>query len=387
MHRAKIAVCIRDREYRNRFVSCLMKHYRNQVELHIFDEEDEALIRSGRDYELYLVSGEAKWVQELSVMGPVVCLWDQREDDMLSASDENACQHAFDERRMAIMSSACDMTGDGSISNAAKADKSMEWPTGNRSQQRVYFVEKYQNVGRIMEEVLSHITAEIAVGERRKGALGKTRLMAVYSLSAVECQLPFAVTLGAILSDNQRVLLVDLQESSGISQIMNGEGAMGLEEMLLMAESGSFNWGRMTSCIGHRNGMDYIYPAASADTFYEVGKEGYIKLFTMLSQEMDYDVIVVNFGTRFPGFLEILGICSPIYLIHSSGQIHKWREREFLSEIEAKGYQGIGDSITHVEMPSLLHSVTSMDRLVEEWKWGNLGDIIRRMTSGVASDG
>ena len=359
MHRAKIAVCIRDREYRNRFVSCLMKHYRNQVELHVFDEEDEELAREERGYELYLVSGEDPWMQELHV--PVVCLWDQREDD------------------------AAGGYGRYPKKDSGKGGKNRNQREGRQAD--IYFVEKYQNVGKIMEEVLSHITMEVTTGEKGYSSMGKTKIMAVYSLSAVECQLPFAVTLGAVLADKQRVLFVDLQESSGFSQIMNEESAMGLEEMLLMAESGSYSQGRMASCIGHRNGMDYIYPAASADSFYEAGREGYLKLFSMLSQELDYHVIVVNFGTRFPGFLETLNLCNPIYLVHNSGQMHKWREREFLSEIEAKGYQGMNEVITYVEMPPLVNSVTSMERLVEEWKWGNLGDVIRRMTAGVTSNG
>ncbi len=359
MHRAKIAVCIRDREYRNRFVSCLMKHYRNQVELHIFDGEEETPDQFGNSYELYLVSGEDAWMQELSGQGPVVCLWDRSEE--------------------------CNIKGGEMCSEKENVRRNRDRKEGDDRQ--VYFVDKYQNVARIMEEVLSHITADERDGYQERNGMEKTKLMAVYSLSAVECQLPFAVTLGTILADNQRVLLVDLQESSGISQILSQESSMGLEEMLLMAESGNFHRGRMASCIGHRNGMDYIYPAASADSFYEVGREGYLKLFAMLSREMDYEVIVINFGTRFPGFLETLSLCSPVYLIHSAGQIHKWREREFLSEIEAKGYQGMVDAITHVEMPLMVNSVTSMERLVEEWKWGNLGDIIRRMTTGAAANG
>ncbi len=48
----------------------------------------------------------------------------------------------------------------------------------------------------------------------------KLQVLAVYSLAENEMQLPFAVTLSSILSENEKVLLLDLQENSGLSQLM-----------------------------------------------------------------------------------------------------------------------------------------------------------------------
>lgn len=50
-------------------------------------------------------------------------------------------------------------------------------------------------------------------------------------------QLPFAVTLSSILSENEKVLLLDLQENSGLSQLMGEFYSSGMEELLVMAEA------------------------------------------------------------------------------------------------------------------------------------------------------
>lgn len=45
MRRARLGLCIGDREYGDRFTSCLMNHYRDQLELHMFSQK-EALQRT-----------------------------------------------------------------------------------------------------------------------------------------------------------------------------------------------------------------------------------------------------------------------------------------------------------------------------------------------------
>ena len=36
MRRARLGLCIGDREYGDRFTSCLMNHYRDQLEMQLF---------------------------------------------------------------------------------------------------------------------------------------------------------------------------------------------------------------------------------------------------------------------------------------------------------------------------------------------------------------
>lgn len=49
MRRARLGLCIGDREYGDRFTSCLMNHYRDQLELHMFSQK-EALRRTGKPW-------------------------------------------------------------------------------------------------------------------------------------------------------------------------------------------------------------------------------------------------------------------------------------------------------------------------------------------------
>lgn len=333
MHRIKVAVCMDDREYRNRFVSCLMKHYQNRIELHVFDEAEEILAEKNTSYEVYLLSGEESMISLLlqSRKLPILCLQENQSGRLPEQAEGITC------------------------------------------------VEKYQSVEKIMEEVFLHLTA--TKEEEQKNAVRPSDMIAVYSLSDSENQLPFAVTLGAVMAEQRRVLLVDFQESSGFSFLITEPGSMGLDDLLLMAEEGSFRRGRMESCIGHKDGMDYIYPIGCIESLYEVGETGYQRLFSLLSQEMDYDTIILNLGMRFPGFLDVMNLCSTVYLLRRKGGLGQWRESEFRKELAARGYTALEERIESVELPLFLHPAVSLERMTEEWKWNELGDLIRRMSS------
>ena len=50
--------------------------------------------------------------------------------------------------------------------------------------------------------------------------IGQTRLISVYSLADNQYQMPFAMTLSSILSENEKVLLMDFQENETVTTDM-----------------------------------------------------------------------------------------------------------------------------------------------------------------------
>ena len=287
MRRARLGLCIGDREYGDRFTSCLMNHYRDQLELHMFSQK-EAL--------------QENW----------------KTLDAIVLSDDLAGENRIE----------CEIP---QIKNASG------------------------------------------------GVKQKLQVLAVYSLAENEMQLPFAVTLSSILSENEKVLLLDLQENSGLSQLMGEFYSSGMEELLVMAESGKYSKSRMVSCIGHLDRTDVVYPLGNTECLCEVKNLTYQKLFQILAQEMNYTTIVLNLGSRFMGFFELLGSCQKIFLMKSRGGLGQWREKEFLTEIQKRGEERLSENLREIQLPLVASPVVSCERLVEQWKWNEFGDSIRRM--------
>jgi hypothetical protein len=344
MEKVKLAACIGDYEYRNRFMRCLMGHYRDKFELHVFSEGDQLLEETDHKYDVLLCADCPDRIGRIAQTRdePLLYLWDEQQEDM----------------------------------------EVKELMQG----ERIVFVDKYQEVNRIVDEILQQVAGEIREVKERGMLFPRTRLHAVYSLAENEYQLPFVVTLASILGEHAKVLILDLQENSGLSR-MAEEQLAGLEELLVMAESGKYTKKRLLSCIAHMEKLDIVYPAKNTECICEAGKATHMRMLRMLQQELDYDVILLNMGARFVGFFEVLSQCQEIYLMQNRSGLCRWREYEFVEEMTKKGYTGITERMTKVEIPPASEPVTSCERLVEQWKWNEFGDLIRRMNPGVAQIG
>ena len=337
MKRVRIGLCMGDREYGDRFTGCLMNHYREQLELHIYTET-ESLWLDVAEFDVILLSDYEGIIGDQAKGKPVIYLYDREED------------------------------------------------VEPRQEEGVYFVGKYQEVNKIVDEILKQIGEEIKSVCQNGSLQGKYQVIAVYSLAENEYQLPFAVTLSSILSEKERVLLVDMQENSGLSQLVDCESSSGLEELLVMAESGTYSKSRIVSCIGHLDRADVIYPAHNTECLCEARSTTYQKLMQLLAQEQNYSTLVLNLGSRFVGFFELLSACQNIYLMKSRGGLGQWREKEFMEEIRKHG-DDWNLKIKEIEIPLAASPVISCERLVEQWKWNEFGDSIRRMMPGVVPVG
>lgn len=340
MKKVRLGLCIGNREYANRFTSCLMNHFKEQFELHIYTDV-KLLMKAAESFDAVVFSDYTGSLELIKGDVPLVYLCDT-DEDVTKIVEGGAC-----------------------------------------------LVDKYQEVNRIVDEILKQIGEEIRQ-VKENGCLQKSpQILAVYSLAENEYQLPFAVTLASILGEKERVLLLDLQENSGLSQLMNCEtiSGYGMEELFLMAESGSYSKGRLVSCIGHLEQTDVVYPVNNTECLCEVQNDTYQKLFQMLAQEMEYSTLILNMGSRFVGFFELLGGCQEVYLMKSRGGLGQWREQEFTAELEKHKTGRWKDNLREIQLPLMTSPMVSCERLIEQWKWNELGDSIRRMIPEVMSVG
>ena len=330
MKRVRLGLCIGDQEYKSRFTSCLMNHYRDELELHIFSQED-AVYEAGERLDAILFADGMDVEQAMQWPIPRIYLYDP---------EENVDRYA---------------------------------------QKGVVLVDKYQEVNKIVDEILKQIGEEIRQVGGGATAKKRMQILAVYALAENEMQLPFAVTLASILSEKEKVLLLDLQENSGLSQLLEDSWSAGVEELLVMAESGKYSRSRMVSCIGHLDRTDVAYPLGNTECLCEVKHLTYQKLFAILEREMEYTTIVLNLGSRFVGFFELLGSCRDIFLMKSRGGLGQWREKEFLAELKKRGEEQLSEHLREIQIPLVAAPTVSCERLVEQWKWNEFGDSIRRM--------
>jgi hypothetical protein len=333
MQKVRLAMLIGDDVHRNRLSMHMMQYEKDRFELHIFTDAVQ-LEEDQKQYDVVLCSDCLKEVASVAA---------KRKEPFVYLLDGDSGEVVLDEYR-----------------------------------KRLRFIEKYQNINRIVDAVLKEAGCETRQVSESVHMFSAARMIAVYALAENEYQLPFLVTLASVLGEQHRVLILDLQENSGFTRLIGEAPESGLEDVFAMAESGRYSRNRLLNCIGHLEQADYIYPAKNTECLCEADSGMYSRLLQMLGEEQEYSVILLNLGSRFSGFFEILSQCQNIYLLTKSGGLCQWRENELMDEIEKRGYEKLCEKIVKVEIP-IMAVPTSCERLVEQWKWNELGDMIRRM--------
>lgn len=247
-------------------------------------------------------------------------------------------------------------------------------------EERVNCLDKYMDVSTMMNEIMAQIGKEV-VEIRDFGEVSyKTRICGIYGLCENEYQLPFVLTLGEILAEKEKVLVLDLQENSGFMESANYEICLSLEDLLLMARDGGISVEQMHSAIGKRGVIDFIYPLKNTEILSEIEKGTLFLLLENIKEQLDYSVILINFGSRFQGFFEMLNQCNQIYMMQKTGGLAQWREYEFMEELSRRGYQSIEKKLKRVEIPLFTDQIQSCEGLVDTWRWSEFGEYIRKLS-------
>lgn len=339
MRKIRLGLCLRNPEYGQRLIGCLMNHYQDRLELHLYTEVADVSREAEALDGIVLSAWEPEYVKNPG-NPPVFVLYD------------------------------CEDTADLTMQEGG-----------------IIFVDKFQEVNKIVDEILKHIGEEIRDVQQHGRISGKLQTYAVYALAENEYQLPLAVTLASIMGEQEKVLLLDLQENSGLSQLLESEREAGLEELLVMAESGKYSQGRIVRCIEHFENTDVVCPVCNTECLCEAQLSTYRSLLRILEQEMGYTTIIINMGSRFVGFFELLADCESICLMKSKGALGQWREQEFCREFRRHAGIEPKEHIRAIELPRVAIPMISCERLIEQWKWNEFGDSLRKMMPGVLSVG
>ena len=308
----KIAVCLEDSIYQERFVRCLMNHYAEHYEFHVFKDMPELQEKGVDQYEGFILEN----------CNPAELGWEEEKIQRTLMLKEE---------------------------------------------------DKYQEVYRIMETMemlLSNRGVNLSVEKP-----AQPHIIGVYSSTIPALQLPFAMMLNEILGERKRTIFVDLQEFSGFCQ----EGELGLEDMMTMAATGSYVRGRTSSAIGHMQRWDYVYPLKNARCLLEGKKEMFQSLTEHFISELGYEVILLNLGDIAMNLEGVTDICDQLFFLYPKGEMGDWREKRLFNELERKGEQDVLHRIQRMELPAVSSTDGDWKKLYEQWKWGSVGDVLRKI--------
>lgn len=331
MSKVKLAICMKDLEYQERFVNCFMNHYNRQYELHVFTNQHQ--LREVTNMEYAVIITEEYTTDEMADFV-------EKGEVILNLTENTAKQQVI-------------------------------------SGTNLVNTEKYQEIYKIAEVIESLTVEKMSMGSRYINVTENT-CIGLYSLTQEMYQAPFAALLAKIHGAYHKTIVLDLQNYSGLGEIEEGMASMGLEDMLSVVHTGNYSRSRILEGIHHEAEWDYIGPTQNSQCLAEGSQELYAKLIKLLIQELGYQKIIINFGSVFLGQLDMMAECEVLYLLCGKDVDGHWRENRFFYELSRHGKENLLQKIKKVEIPKSSGREGSWNALAEKWSWDPLGELLRQ---------
>ncbi len=326
--RLKIAICMKEGEYLKRLSGCLMNHYQGNMEIHIFTDVEQMAVLNGAEYHGFLIGDYNPHSSELKSIPREKMLY-------LKEFEEEVKENG-----------------------------------------QFYEVSKYEEVPRIVDMLEMLGGNKERVLAQNEENTRKMKQIGVYTLNEAHMQFPFFMTLANILAEKKRVLVMDLQENSGLGA--EEVHASGMEDVMAMAKTQKYTRGRLIAAMGHFLQWDYIYPVRNSECLCEGDYHLYKSILQIMEKEMNYDVVIINFGVRFQGFFQLLSDCNECFFLGEQSK-KNWREKAFYEEVEKRGSIDLVDKFLRIHMPENRNTEVFPQKLAEQWIWSELGDYLRKL--------
>ncbi len=233
---------------------------------------------------------------------------------------------------------------------------------------------KYQSSENILREVMCYYADRPA---SVPGLLPdrKTEITAVYSPIRRCFRTSFAIAMGQVLSERERVLYINLEEYSGFNQLLRKNYMTDLSDLLFYIGQKKRNFPcKLASMVQSLGGLDFIPPAVSPPDLRTVDEESWITFFNEVLR-CDYSRIILDFGESAAGFLNILSECGTIYTPVREDTVSLSKLEQYEAMLHILEYETILSRTEKISIPYF----REMNGRIETLSQSPLGDYVRQL--------
>lgn len=342
MNKIEIAVCDTEDKYRRRFVSYLVKHKPEEFAVHAFSsceileknlqENSFDAVLLGQGFERIDTSALRKKI-------PLLVL----REDVLEAETELCLEKTVNE----------------------------------------IYMFRYQP----MEKVIHNIYV-LTGGRHRQMAMGgaamrRLEIIGVCSPICHEMQMPFSIVMSSVLSEQKKLLYVNLMEYAGFLELFGLEEYSDLGDIILKLRGKRLCEENFQQSVHEFYTFFYIMPFLSPQSLHEVTGEDMKNFLLFLEEHTDFEMVVIDIGNGVSEFFKLLEVCSSSYCLTKQGFFFECRMHEFLACLDTKNDRYIRENLHVLELPFLAKYLKRGSSVFQQLIWSEFGDYVRSYLSGM----
>lgn len=207
------------------------------------------------------------------------------------------------------------------------------------------------------------------------------RILGVYSPVNRCGKTIFAVTLGMVLAERERVLYWNLENYHGLETLCQTRGRQDLSDLLYRVRMGDSCDARelFGDAVTDWGGLDCLNPAAASFDLNEVSVREWAALLNMAIDEAGYKTIVLDIGAQIRDVFSVLMQCSRIYMPILGDRMSQAKVRQFEQNLEILHAVTVQERICKVAVPRL-RSDSELSGFPTQLLRGKIGSYVRQIT-------
>lgn len=244
---------------------------------------------------------------------------------------------------------------------------------------------KYQSAENILHEIYRACEREEEVFQTNHRKRESIEWIGVCSPVQHEMQMPFAVTLASLLSEQKKVLYLNLMECAGFLELFQLEGERNLGDLFAKIRQNRLSAEGFWQMVSQNETLFYIPPVINPENLYQLRKEEYLKLMDFIEQETDFEAVILDIGSAIEGVFDILAYCNEVYVLMKNGPYPECRKNQFEQAVRYSGHDALLEKMQLVYLPYSSAQVVPAMGLLDQFKWSELGDMARKYLFGAAA--
>lgn len=240
---------------------------------------------------------------------------------------------------------------------------------------------KYQSTENIVREMVNYCLEDTRVSGYGKKIRNAGRIVGIYSPAGRCYKTTFSLAVADALARNGRVLYVNLEEYSGLTEGILNRNQGSLSEIMYMYLRGYGGiGGKIQSMTGRIGRFEYLPPVEYPEDVVDVLPEEWITFIDYLLANMDYDYIVVDIGNLVKKVWNFFELMDVIFIPQPENAMSMNKLKEFIIDINNMGRGILLENVVYVQIPEAVELV-GQEISMEKIEWSAVGNYARKVVN------
>lgn len=240
---------------------------------------------------------------------------------------------------------------------------------------------KYQSTEVIIREILTYCAGEVYLAVNNLARKTRGNIVGIYSPIGRCFKTTFSLAAAAVLGKTGKVLYINLEEYTGLSDGLFQKNIPGLSEIMYMYRRSAAGLREKlheyTCSLGR---FDCILPVECPDDVADILVEEWITFFQYLLDVTEYEYLVIDIGTIVKKPWRLFELVNVIFMPEAEDEISHNKIKEFYESMSNMGRGILLENVVKLIVPfdsELATGKFSMDKL----EWSVLGSFARKVLS------